>query len=67
MPVELQIGLALVRQRRPETALTLMKTTQPPELFSRSIRKIFELADDASPTRSTRSGPSSSTLSSRRS
>ena len=69
MPVELQIGLAListttvvggfvfaayqfiafVRQRRQETALTLMKTTQPPELFSRSVRKIFELADDASP------------------
>jgi hypothetical protein len=69
MPVELQIGLALVstttvvggfvfaayqfiafvRQRRQETALTLMKTTQPPELFSRSVRKIFELPDDASP------------------
>ena len=41
--------VAFVRQRRQETALTLMKTTQPPELFSRSIRKIFELADDASP------------------
>jgi hypothetical protein len=41
--------IAFVRQRRQETALTLMKTTQPPELFSRSVRKIFELADDASP------------------
>src|SRR6195256_6438883 len=41
--------VAFVRQRRQETALTLMKTTQPPELFSRSVRKIFELADDASP------------------
>jgi hypothetical protein len=67
MPVELQIGLALVstttvvggfvfaayqffafvRQRRQETALTLMKTTQPPDLFSRSVRKIFELPDNA--------------------
>jgi hypothetical protein len=41
--------VAFVRQRRQETALTLMKTTQPPELFSRSIRKIFELPDAASP------------------
>ncbi len=41
--------IAFVRQRRQETALTLMKTTQPPELFSRSVRKIFELPDDASP------------------
>ena len=69
MPVELQIGFAListatvvggfvfaayqfiafVRQRRQETALTLMKTTQPPELFSRSVRKIFELPDTAPP------------------
>ena len=39
--------VAFVRQRRQETALTLMKTTQPPELFSRSIRKIFELPDAA--------------------
>ncbi len=38
---------AFVRQRRQETALTLMKTTQPPELFSRSVRKIFELPDAA--------------------
>ena len=29
------------------TALTLMKTTQPPDLFSRSVRKIFELPDAA--------------------
>lgn len=41
--------VAFVRQRRQETALTLMKTTQPPELFSRSVRKVFELADDATP------------------
>jgi len=41
--------VAFVRQRRQETALTLMKTTQPPDLFSRSVRKIFELPDDASP------------------
>ena len=39
--------VAFVRQRRQETALTLMKTTQPPELFSRSIRRIFELPDAA--------------------
>ena len=39
--------VAFVRQRRQETALTLMKTTQPPELFSRSVRKIFELPDAA--------------------
>lgn len=39
--------VAFVRQRRQETALTLMKTTQPPELFSRSVRRIFELPDDA--------------------
>ena len=39
--------VAFVRQRRQETALTLMKTTQPPELFSRSVRKIFELPDSA--------------------
>src|SRR5438105_7773904 len=37
--------VAFVRQRRQETALTLMKTTQPPDLFSRSVRKIFELPD----------------------
>jgi len=39
--------VAFVRQRRQETALTLMKTTQPPDLFSRSVRKIFELPDAA--------------------
>jgi hypothetical protein len=69
MPVELQIGLAListitvvggfvfaayqffafVKTRRQETALTLMKTTEPPELFSRSVRKILELPDAAPP------------------
>jgi hypothetical protein len=41
--------VAFVRQRRQETALTLMKTTQPPDLFSRSVRKIFELPDAAPP------------------
>src|SRR5439155_16469620 len=41
--------IAFVRQRRQETALTLMKTTQPPDLFSRSVRKIFELPDAAPP------------------
>jgi hypothetical protein len=41
--------VTFVRQRRQETALTLMKTTQPPEIFSRSARRIFELPDDASP------------------
>jgi hypothetical protein len=41
--------VTFVRQRRQETALTLMKTTQPPDLFSRSVRKIFALPDDASP------------------
>src|SRR6267378_1047747 len=39
--------VAFVRQRRQETARTLMKTTQPPDLFSRSVRKIFELPDAA--------------------
>ena len=39
--------VAFVQQRRQETALTLMKTTQPPDLFSRSVRKIFELPDAA--------------------
>ena len=38
---------AFVRQRRQETALTLMNTTQPPELFSREVRRIFALPDDA--------------------
>lgn len=41
--------VTFVRQRRQETALTLMKTTQLPDLFSRSVRKIFEPPDDASP------------------
>ena len=40
---------AFVRQRRQETALTLMKTVEPPELFSRSVRKILELPDAAPP------------------
>ena len=41
--------VAFVRQRRQETALTLMNTTRPPELFSREVRKIFALPDDAPP------------------
>jgi hypothetical protein len=41
--------VAFVRQRRQETALTLMKTVEPPELFSRSVRKILELPDSAPP------------------
>lgn len=41
--------VAFVRQRRQETALTLMNTTQPPELFSREVRRIFALPDDAAP------------------
>ncbi len=40
---------AFVRSRRQETALTLMRTVSPPELFSRSVRRIFALPDDASP------------------
>ncbi|MBM4420957.1 MAG: hypothetical protein FJ034_05135 [Chloroflexi bacterium] len=41
--------VALVRQRRQETTLTLMKTAEPPALFSSSIRRIFELPNDAPP------------------
>ncbi len=40
---------AFLAQRRQETALTLMKTTNPPQLFSRSVRRIFDLPDDAPP------------------
>ena len=40
---------AWVKSRAQETALTLMRTTAPPELFSRSVRRIFELPDDAPP------------------
>lgn len=59
--------VTFVRQRRQETALTLMKTTQPPDLFSRSVRKIFELPDDASPEAIHALAPSSSRRSSKRS
>jgi hypothetical protein len=33
--------------RKQETALTLMRTVTPPELFSRNARRVFELPDDA--------------------
>ena len=36
------------RQREQEVALTLMRTTSPPETFSREVRRIFALPDDAS-------------------
>jgi hypothetical protein len=36
------------RQRQQEVALTLMRTTAPPETFSREVRRIFALPDDAS-------------------
>ncbi len=36
------------RQRQQEVALTLMRTTAPPETFSRSVRRVFALPDDAS-------------------
>ncbi|HKC82480.1 MAG TPA: hypothetical protein VKD46_00625, partial [bacterium] len=38
---------AWVSSRRQETALTLMRTVTPPDLFSRNARRIFELPDDA--------------------
>jgi hypothetical protein len=38
---------AFLKSRRQETALTLMRTTAPPDLFSRSVRRVFELPDDA--------------------
>lgn len=38
---------AWLKTRKQETALTLMRTVTPPELFSRNARKIFELPDDA--------------------
>jgi hypothetical protein len=41
--------VAFVRQRRQETALTLMSTVRPPELFSREVRRVFALPDDAPP------------------
>ena len=56
---------AFLKSRQQETALTLMRTTSPPELFSRSVRRIFELPDDAPPRRSTRSVRSSRPRSSR--
>ena len=39
--------IAFVRQRRQETALTLMNTVKPPDVFSREARRIFALPDDA--------------------
>ena len=41
--------VAFVRQRRQETALTLMNTAKPPDLFTREVRRIFGLPDDAPP------------------
>ena len=38
---------AWLATRKQETALTLMRTVTPPEIFSRNARKIFELPDDA--------------------
>jgi hypothetical protein len=38
---------AWLSSRKQETALTLMRTVTPPDLFSRNARRIFELADDA--------------------
>jgi len=38
---------AFLRSRQQETALTLIGTTTPPDLFSRSARRIFALPDDA--------------------
>ena len=39
--------VAFVRQRRQETALTLMNTVRTPELFQREVRRILALPDDA--------------------
>jgi len=41
--------IAFVRGRRQETALTLMNTVKPPDVFSREARRIFALPDDAPP------------------
>jgi hypothetical protein len=38
---------AWLSTRKQETALTLMRTVTPPDLFSRNARRIFELPDDA--------------------
>ncbi len=38
---------AWLASRKQETALTLMRTVTPPDLFSRNARRIFELPDDA--------------------
>lgn len=38
---------AFLRSRQQETALTLMRTVNPPDLYSRNARTIFELPDDA--------------------
>lgn len=40
---------AFFRSRNQETALTLMRTTAPPDTFSRQARRVFELPDDAPP------------------
>jgi len=38
---------AWLATRKQETALTLMRTVTPPDLYSRNARRIFELPDDA--------------------
>ncbi len=38
---------AWLATRKQETALTLMRTVTPPEVFTRNARKIFELPDNA--------------------
>lgn len=38
---------AWLASRKQETALTLMRTVTPPDLFSRNARRIFELPDNA--------------------
>src|SRR2546430_12939641 len=38
---------AWLAARKQETALTLMRTVTPPDLYSRNARRIFELPDDA--------------------
>ena len=38
---------AWLSSRKKETALTLMSTVTPPDFFSRNVRRVFELPDDA--------------------
>jgi hypothetical protein len=48
---------AWLATRKQETALTLMRTVTPPDLFSRNARTIFELPDDAPMDRIHELGP----------